>query len=645
MNKLGASLIGSLLFAGALALTGCTADTGAAGSGNPGVFGNSGTGPGTGPGPVPGPTGTRVQLLASSPQMPSSGLTTVDLTAIVVDANGQAVMGTAVVFSTGTDPSAFISNISSSGVSDANGTVTAKLNLGSNKSNRFISVTASTQGATAATGVDVTGTAITISGNSSLAFGSNTTLTFSLKDSAGGALLGFTMTLTSATGNSISPAPGTTNSSGQVTAVVTATAAGNDTITATAAGASKTQALTVSSAGFAFTTPAPSVDIPLNTPTTISVNWTNGGAPAAGQAVTFATSRGTITGSPSTTNGTGDTPGVSISSTTAGTATVTASGPGGTPAATINVTFVATTASSIAAQAVPGAVQTTTGVASQTNNKSTISVVVRDAANNLVKNAGVDFNLTDTTGGSLNASHAITDVTGGAAVTYTAGTVSSAQNGVAIQATVTDIGGVPVGGPAITDTATLTVSGQSLLVRLGTDNLVLSQPPLYKKTWVAVVTDAGGNAVPNVTVIFALRPGHYRKGTFDFFDTTAGTWHQAVSVTPPCDNEDFNFNGNLEPGEDFNGNGSLEPGGVATVNATGVTDSSGIATAVITYPKDHARWAEYILEARTAVTSNDPPTLATFFLVGLASDYSDKNVSPPGETSPYGVAGVCSNPN
>ena len=177
MNKLGASLIGSLLFAGALALTGCTGDTGAAGSGNPGVFGNSGTGPGTGPGPVPGPTGTRVQLLASSPQMPSSGAVTVDLTAIVVDANGQAVSGTAVVFSTGTDPSAFISNISSSGVSDANGTVTAKLNLGSNKSNRFISVTASTQGATAATGVDVTGTAITISGNSSLAFGSSTTLT------------------------------------------------------------------------------------------------------------------------------------------------------------------------------------------------------------------------------------------------------------------------------------------------------------------------------------------------------------------------------------------------------------------------------------------------------------------------------------
>jgi hypothetical protein len=577
--------------------------------------------------------------------MPSSGTTTVDLTAIVVDTNGQAVSGATVVFSTGTDPSAFITNIlPSGGVTDATGSVTATLKLGSNKSNRFISVTATTQGATAATGVDVTGTAITVSGSSSLALGASTALTFSLKDSAGVALPGFAMTLASAAGNPISPATGTTNSAGQLVATVTGNVGGNDTITATAAGTSKTQALTVSGAGFAFTAPPPSVDIPLNTPTTVSVHWTTtGGAAVVGQPVTFASSRGTITGSPSTTNGAGDTPGVSISSTSAGTATISASGPGGTPAATLAVTFVATTASSVAAQAVPGTIQFTTGAGSQTSNKSTISVVVRDATNNLVKNAGVNFTVTaDPTGGSLSSARAITDVNGGASVTYTAGTVSSPQNGVTVKATVTDISGVPIGGPAITNTATLTVSGQSLLVRLGTDNLVLSQPPLNKKTWVAVVTDAGGNAVPNVTVIFALRPGRYNKGKFDVFDTVAGLWHQAIAAT--CQNEDINFNGNLDPGEDFNGNGRLEPGGVATVNTSGVTDASGIATAVITYPKDHARWAEYILDARTGVTSNDPPTLATFFLVGLASDYSDKTVAPPGEFSPYGLAAVCSDP-
>src|SRR5882762_1398932 len=656
MKDHGRSVIAALLFTGALAVAGCSSDTGTSASGSGGVFGNSGTGPGTGPGPVPGPTGTRVQLLATSPQMPSSGATNVDLTAIVVDANGQAVSGAPVVFSTGADPSAFITNIlPSGGVTDATGSVTATLKLGANKSNRFISVTASTQGATAATGVDVTGTAITVSGNSSLALGASTALTFSLKDSAGVALPGFTMTLTSAAGNSISPATGTTNSAGQLVTTVTGNVGGNDTVTAAAAGASKTQALTVSGAGFAFTAPAPSVDIPLNTPTTVSVHWTTtGGAAVVGQPVTFASSRGTITGSPSTTNGAGDTPGVSISSTSAGTATISASGPGGTPAATLNVTFVATTASSVAAQAVPGTIQFTTGAGSQTSNKSTISVVVRDAANNLVKNAGVDFTVTlDPTGGSLSSARAITDVNGGASVTYTAGSVSSPQNGVAVKATVTDISGVPIGGPAITNTATLTVSGQSLLVRLGTDNLVVSQPPLNKKTWVAVVTDAGGNAVPNQTVTFALRPGRYKKGRYDVFDTTAGVWTRGTVPANPvtlCQNEDKNFNSIVDPGEDddpVNGNKNLrlEPGGVATVNTSAVTDASGIATAVITYPKDHATWAEYQLEARTVVTSNDPPTVATFFLVGLASDYTDKNVAPPGEFSPYGTAGVCTNPN
>jgi len=647
MDKFGASLTGSLLFAGALALTGCGNDTTTATSGIPGVFGSgTATGPGTGPGAVAGPTGTRVQLLASSPQMPSSGTTTVDLTAIVVDASGQAVSGATVVLSTGTDPSAFISNITpSGGVTDANGGVTAKLNLGSNKANRFISITASSVGATASTGVDVIGTAITISGNSSLAFGASTTLTFSLKDSAGVALPGFPMILASATGNAIAAPTGTTtNSSGQVVANVTANVGGNDVITATAAGTSKTQALTISSAGFAFTTPAPSVDIPLNTPTPILVHWTSAGAPVVGQPVTFSTSRGTIAGSPSTTDGTGDTPGVSISSTSAGTATITASGPGGTPATTLNVTFVATTASSIAAQAVPGTIQITTGAGSQTSNKSTISVVVRDAANNLVKNAGVDFTVTaDPTGGSLSSAHAITDVTGGASVTYTAGTVSSPQDGVTIQATVTDIGGVPVGG--VTDIATLTVSGQSLLVRLGTDNLISPDPvlPVYHKTWVAIVTDAGGNAVAGATVLFTLRPGRYQKGKFDFFNTVTGIWHQAVSAL--CDNEDINFNGNLDPGEDFNGNGSLEPGGAATVNPSAITNANGIAQAVITYPKDRAFWVEVQLQARTGVSSNDPPTVATFFLVGLATDYTNPTVAPPGQFSPYGTAAVCTDPN
>jgi len=292
-------------------------------------------------------------------------------------------------------------------------------------------------------------------------------------------------------------------------------------------------------------------------------------------------------------------------------------------------------------QAVPSTIQVTTGVASQTSNSSTISVVVRDASNNLVKNAGVDFTVTaDPTGGTLAAARAITDVTGSASVTYIAGSVSSGQQGTAvtIRATVTDISGTPI-APVIGNT-TLTVSGQSLLVRLGTDNLVQSLPPVNKKTWAAVVTDAAGNAVVGATVRFALRPGRFRKGHFVVPPAPAPqVWTAVINAT--CPNEDVNFNGIVDPGEDTNGNNALEPPGVTTVNASGTTDASGIATAVLTYPKDHAIWTEVILEARSGVAGNDPPTTATFFLVGLASDYSDINVSPPGEFSPYGDNNNC----
>jgi hypothetical protein len=599
-----------------------------------------------------GPIAATIQLLASTTQMPSSGAATVDLKAIVLDAAKQTVSGKTVTFSTGTTvtETAYLSDKSADGVSDSNGVVTAKLNLGTNKANRTISISATVtaDSATTTNSVDVTGTTVTMSGSSSLAFGASTTLTFSVKDSAGAALQGITLTVTSTKGNTVTPASGTTNSSGQVQAVVTATQTGSDTITATAAGASATQTLTVSSASFAFTAPtlvapATTIDIPLNTATAVSINWKNAGAAVVGSAVSFAASRGTITGSPVNTNASGDTPGVTISSSTAGPAIITASGPGSTPAATLDVIFVATTASSAVLQANPGTVAFTTGSTAQTNNSSTITVQVRDAANNLVKNASVSFTLSDISGGKLTAQSGTTDVSGSASVTYVAGGTSSAQNGVTVTATVTHVNNVPIA--AVTASTTLTVAAKSVQVRLSTDNKVGGTTPLNTRTYVAVVTDSGGNPIVGTTVQFVLRPGRYRKGTF-VQDAVNKVWVQAISAT--CPNEDLNFNGSLDPGEGLvtwpAGTAvpnPLLPGAVASVNATGTTDTAGFATATITYGKSQSFWVEMTLEARTAVTSNDPPTHDNFFLPGLAADYTDLAVNPPGRPSPYGVNASC----
>ena len=72
-----------------------------------------------------------------------------------------------------------------------------------------------------------------------------------------------------------------------------------------------------------------------------------------------------------------------------------------------------------------------------------------------------------------------------------------------------------------------------------------------------------------------------------------------------------------------------------------LTDASGIAEATITYPKNYATWTELTLEGRSGVAGNDPPTTATFFLPGLASDYSDLTVAPPGAISPFGQSATC----
>jgi hypothetical protein len=56
------------------------------------------------------------------------------------------------------------------------------------------------------------------------------------------------------------------------------------------------------------------------------------------------------------------------------------------------------------------------------------------------------------------------------------------------------------------------------------------------------------------------------------------------------------------------------------------------------YPKDAATWAELTLLASSGAGT---PATATFFAVGLASDYSNLNVAPPGFFSPFGAGGSC----
>ncbi len=692
-------------------------------------------------------TAASVQLLLSSPQMNSSGVTPVTMTAVVLDNKNQTMVGRAVTFSvtctstsTYTCPStsgaetAYISNIS--GVSGTNGQVTAQLNLGTNKSNRMLTISANVDSQTTSGSVSVTGTTISINGNTSLALGASSTLTITVKDSSGTIVPDTTLAISSQNGNAIvlSPTTGITNSAGQITATVTAANAGSgtDTLTVSGAGVSQTQTLTINSSSFAFNTPAigtvaitlanPAVvtatghglaagtpifftttgalptgivagqtyyvlssgltantftfsataggaavatsgtqsgvhtlqavtpEILVNTATPISVLWTVGGVAQSNQSVNFYTSRGTITGSSSTTNASGIAT-ASVSASSTGATILTASGPGGTPAAIYNVVFYTSSANAISAQANPSTVSVNT-VGSSTN-QSAISVIVRDANQNLVQNATVVFNqVADPSGGSLATNSATTDITGTASINYIAGTVTAPQNSVQITATVASVAGVPTIAPQPTATVLLTVAAQDLFVTLGTDSAISSDLPVigtYAKNYFALVTDSAGNPAPDGTpVTFVIRPvpstwsgssgwWGFQKG-FYVWDTsfTPNQWtRKAVTITS-CPSEDQNDTGVYSAALDLNGNGALDPDGVATVNKTAKT-TSGFATATITYTKKYASWVQIVLEATAGTVGNSPPATTTFILPFPAADDQQDNYTPAWVRSPYGL--------
>jgi hypothetical protein len=201
------------------------------------------------------------------------------------------------------------------------------------------------------------------------------------------------------------------------------------------------------------------------------------------------------------------------------------------------------------------------------------------------------------------------------------------------------------GGTNVLNTGTGTLgtgtlpTGQPILVRLGTDNLVGDDPPVYRKLWVAIVTNPDGTPVSGATVIFSLRSGRFLKGQYVLPPPPPfipQVWLQSPTVL--CPNEDLNNNGVLDAGEDINGNALLDSLGHSAVNITGISDVFGVARATIVYPKDAASWAELTLVAGSGVGT---PATATFFAEGAATDYSDLAIAPPGFFSPFGAGFSC----
>lgn len=606
----------------------------------------TGTDTGTGGGTGGTTTVSTLQLLASSPQLQSNADTVaegVTLTAIARDANNAVVTSAPLVFSA---TSGLLQSASST--TDANGSGTAVLTNGNDPSIRTITVTVTSGTATQSVDVQVVGTTVTITGPSSLNFGANPTspFTVTLNDSGGAGISGRTVTLSASNGNTTTPTSFVTNLNGQGTFTVTGNSGGPTTLTATAQGATGTLVVTVSPNSFNFTSPATNnSEVNIGAVQVLQVQLLNNNVPVAGTAITFSSSRGTISGGDTSANvdmtDAGGFAQVNISSTSAGLAALSAVTPGpNSLTAQRSIEFVATTPSAIDAQASPTSIPT--------NSQATITAIVRDAANNLVKNQVVEFSITqDPTNGSLSAATAITDSQGIARVFYNSTGVSSGTDGVVIRARVQS-------APTIFDPVSLTVGGQSLRITLGTGNTITEpSTTTYALPYVVFVTDANGQPVPSAQVTLSIRSEAYKKGRRVLVDTsvppdgTGDRWstQQTAPAQAPstygCLNEDADKNGILGPGEDVNGNNTLEPTGDAFVPASVPLAANGSAQFDVTFPQDRAFYIQVRLSAKATVAGTETVEDVVFELPGVVDDFADPLVAPPGMVSPYGQANTC----
>lgn len=579
--------------------------------------------------PPTGPTAALLELRTDITSLGSAPGRIANLTAVAKDSSNNLVQGVEISFSATSGDLAVLN-----ATTNAAGQATATLSAGSNPSNRTITVTARTGSVSTQLQIEVTGTTINVSGASSIALGESQVYTVRLTDSEGDPIVGKVVSLTSAAGNTLSASSLTTNSNGQVQVTLTAVSSGTDTLTASAQGATAQKSIAISGDALRFITPAQNVEVNINTPQSITVEWTKNGTPQTAQTLTFTATRGTLSAASAVTDGSGRA-GVSITSSTAGPGVITVTNPEGLQA-TLSLEFVATSVAQVILQGSPSVVSPGGSVA--------LTATVRDANNNLVKNKLVTFSIVqDTTGGSLSVSGDTTDSFGSASSTFTAGNTTGPNQGVIIRATV----------EGVSDDVDLTVGGRALRVILGTGNTLSEDATQtqYIKPWVVQVTDAQGNAVGGATVNISWDGVAFKKGQW-IPDVVNEVWiHSPTNIT--CPDEDnggttgvaiYENDGIIQGDEDVDGDGVLEPGNPASTPATIQTDDNGFGYFNLTYPQNYATWAVGTLSARVSVSGDQYQSSITEPLSILADDIDDLDVVPPGHYSPYGTTLDCTNP-
>lgn len=523
------------------------------------------------------PKATDLSLLLDKNNIGNSGTETVNVTVTAVDAARNAISGIPVTFTVDSKAVIQVSN----SLTDASGQSKAKVQIGDDKSNRLITVTAKSDTLVRTASFLVTGAKLQGTALPALPAADSTgnKVEYRLTDVNQNPMAGVTVTV-SAPG--LIGASGVTDANGAYVYTYTAPhATGSIDITATAGGATTVQTVTV---------PSGTSTVP----------------PAVGPVVSSSLS------------------------------------------ASPNVVRVNATA--------------------DTSNRTEIRALFLGASNAPVKNIRVRFDLNgdaNSIGGTLSSGNSLvySDAVGAAATSYFPGTRASPTNGVVVRAC-WDYNDFATSACPNAVLTTLTVVSDPLSITIGTNELIEegTSSLTYVKKYALQVVDAAGNPKSDVQITPSIDLLAYVKGRYawskadskwllgvDDLDTAnLFNWPLAAGQYPPqCQNEDVNRNGSIDGSEDINNNGQLDPRksdvSISMVGST-KTDANGTAILKIEYPKSLATWVVYRISA-AAFGVLSPPATFDGLLPFIGSAITSESVAPAFVRSPYGSFGVINDIN
>lgn len=211
-------------------------------------------------------------------------------------------------------------------------------------------------------------------------------------------------------------------------------------------------------------------------------------------------------------------------------------------------------------------------------------------------------------------------------------------------------------------TVSLTVVEEAVSVSIGTNNVVIDGTLTYRHDFTVLVVDSAGNPKPDAQLAATVDLPTYLKGNFY---REGGVWKQLVTAI--CINEDNALgvgfrNNTIETGEDVNGNGQLDPRkSDVTISFVGSTktDATGRANLRLEYPKNFGSWAEFAIRVSASGVVSPPawigrraePGSTIDNLTGIPQyliipgDVLKLETAPPFYDSPYGRTGSCTSPN